>query len=78
MIMSGESCVCPEVWFRDVRSDVERYNATVSDDEKEEATCYATGFATAEYAEKLLALGEEGAAQQLLKQLQKVSPHSWH
>lgn len=47
-------------------------SVVIEEPQYESATCYATGFATASYAEKLLALGEQGAVQQLLHQLQEV------
>lgn len=44
--MSGDNCLVPEVWFRDVSDKVAVYNRSIIDQpdaEIEEATCYATG-----------------------------------
>ncbi len=63
MIMSGESVLFPEVWFRDVSN-------LVSADE--EATAYAVGFACKEYADNLMKLGRENVGKKLIEQLEEV------
>lgn len=65
MIMAGEGCMIPECWFTDVSSKI-------PSDGSEEATCYATGFVTSEFANTLLQNSDEEIAQIFVNQLSRV------
>lgn len=67
MIMSDPEFIFPEIWFRDVTNLV--------NPEEEEACCYATGFCTSNYADRILAMPEEEVYAALCKQLDTVFSH---
>jgi len=66
MIMADPDFLFPEIWFRDV---------TKIKDADEEADCYATGFCTSRFAEKILSLPEDEVFAALCKQLDIVFGH---
>jgi protoporphyrinogen oxidase len=64
MIMYDPEFIFPEVWFRDVTDLI--------NPEEEEAVCYATGFCTSNFADRILAMPEEEVYASLCKQLDTV------
>ena len=68
MIIADKESLFPDIWFRVVSEDpVEGESAS-----DQSAACYATGFATAHYAERLRSLPEEEVYSRLLAQLDKI------
>lgn len=63
MIMVDDDFLLPEVWFREVSSEVAP---------GEQATAYAVGFTTAKYAERLTYMSQEEVFKKSLAQLEKV------
>ena len=67
MIMSGAGCPVPEVWFRDVSSQVAK---------QEDGVCYAVGFATSNIADALVQSGShEDICLAFVRQLDQVFSH---
>eukprot|EP01034_Spumella_vulgaris_P031927 gene31926-39445_t len=63
MIMTDDSFLLPEIWFREVADEV---------DANEPATAYAVGFTTAKYADRLKSMSQEEVLRQSVAQLEKV------
>jgi monoamine oxidase len=63
MIMTDESFLIPEIWFRDV---------TGQGDKDEPANAYAVGFTTADYAARLAALPKAEVLKMAVKQLDTI------
>jgi monoamine oxidase len=63
MIMTDDSFLVPEIWFRNVEDEVVP---------GEEATAYAVGFTTAKYQERVSQLTQEEVLQRMVTQLEKI------
>jgi hypothetical protein len=72
MIFADPNFLFPEIWFRDV-------SIMVPAEYSSDGICYATGFATAHYAERISSMSETEVYLQLVLQLESVfsllSPH---
>jgi monoamine oxidase len=63
MIMVDPNFLFPEIWFRDV---------THLRGENEPAVCYATGFATSKYADRILSMTKEEVYAKFVEQLDTI------
>lgn len=66
MIMSGDNCNIPEVWFRDLEGNK---NIDITN---EEATCYCVGFAASKYADNLQLYDKNDIINNFLIQLNDI------
>jgi len=74
MIVTG--CPIPEVWFRNCKEKVTRYNKqVVSDQSKEIATCYCTGFITSKFYVNLADKSADELFLIFLDQLEEIFSH---
>jgi len=73
MIMTDPDFLFPEIWFRDVTDIV--------DPSSNQGVCYATGFATSGFADKILTLSKEEVYRRFVEQLDvifsELTPNHW-